>query len=238
MIMKFRIVLTGAPCSGKTTTLNVLKEKLQNDNTYHFVDEIATKYIEEQRKNHLEPFSDMIKFEHRVLAQQIEEEDAVSEEGSCTILDRSIIDDYAITKTLNFEEPIKAGLLDEFKAAAKTRNYDLVFILDRLPFQKTSGRKENAENEAITQDQVIRETYKQFKAELGYNVISVPVMPVEKRADFIIAEVKQFQMRQYQLAASASVSRQGMFARDKLPIAAEITQQNMNVPVIARVSQP
>jgi predicted ATPase len=238
MIMKFRIVLTGAPCSGKTTTLNMLKEKLKSDSTYHFVDEIATKYIEEQRKKHLEPFSDMIKFEHKVMTQQIEEEDAVNEEGSCTILDRSIIDDYAITKTLNFEESIKAGLLDEFEAAAKTRNYNLVFILDRLPFQKTSGRKEKDENEAVLQDQVIRETYKQFKKELSYNIISVPVMPVEKRADFIIAEVKQFQMRQYQLGASASVSRLGLFARDKLPMTTEIRPQTMSAPVIVQASQP
>ena len=211
--MRFKIILTGAPSSGKTTTLNALREKLKDDKKYHFVEEVATRYIEEEQKAGHDPFKDIVKLEEIVMARQIKEEDAVNEEDSCSILDRSLIDDVAITlsiKKRTEENDIKQKLdqvVGKMKDAAKTRNYNLVFILERLPLVNTKYRLET-EDEAKAQYDAIKETYSEFHKELGYTVISVPsrtsndpqgeIISVEKRVEFICNKIQQFQLTSLQ----------------------------------------
>lgn len=213
--MKFRVVLTGAPCSGKTTTLNALKEKLKGNTSYHFIDEIATRYIHEQQKSGIDPFANLIKFERTVITQQTAEEDAVSENDSCTILDRSILDDLAITEMLEVGKSEHIDVAKEIETVAMTRHYDLVFILDQLPFEKTVDRREKDAADAARQDKYIRSTYAKFYNQLGYDIITVPVMPVNSRVDFILNEVQKLQTKSFQ-SSNLPISKIGMFGSSQL----------------------
>ncbi len=198
----FRIVLTGAPCSGKTTTIEALKARLTKvdgkdiyldsaGNSYQFVDEVATQYIHAEQKAGLNPFSNMIKFEQTVMAKQVEQED-LKQAANFTILDRSMLDNLAITEMREIGKKEHIDIAGAMAQSSRTRHYDLVFILDRLPFKKTSDRIETDDSEAVKQDEFIRRTYANFKNECGYHVTSVPVAPVNERVDFILNQISVF----------------------------------------------
>jgi predicted ATPase len=196
--MRVRVVLTGAPCSGKTTVLNALKEAFKSDPTYRFVDEIATKYVREEQSKGLDPYKDLKTFEEAMIKLQKEAEDAHNHDNTCTIIDRSMIDHLAIIKNLKVEKKNNIhyywDLKDRFNDEAISRNYHLVFVLDRLDFVKTSDRRENGDEEAILQDHYLRRTYHKLQKMCGYKIIPVPKLSVEERVDLIVKEIKQHQL--------------------------------------------
>ena len=65
--------------------------------------------------------------------------------------------------------------------ASRQNRYDAVFLFDRLPIVQDGVRVED-EAMAAHIDEMLMQDYRA----LGYDPVRVPVMPVEKRADFIL----------------------------------------------------
>lgn len=165
-------VITGGPSSGKTTTVNILRERgyiTTMEHARHFLDtqRLKGRTIEEVRKNQRE-------FQLGVLDMQIEQENEIAPEVQA-FLDRAIPDALAYYRFLNLTED------DKLIEALKNVSYKKVFIMDYLPLKNDYARNENAEAQKKIHE-LITEVYES----LPFPVVHVPVLPAEERVDFIL----------------------------------------------------
>ncbi len=169
-----KYVLTGGPCTGKTTTINYLKKL-----GYQTIPEAATLLQEHNIANNETPFDlNSRLFHEKLISKQLELESKV-DKSKTTFIDRGIIDTISY---YNF-----FGLNSSKKISIKVKNhkYTKIFILDFLNVYATNKmRKESAETAKKIQQQ-IHKTYNDF----GYKPIVIPFMPVEKRVEFILNNI-------------------------------------------------
>ncbi len=165
-------VITGGPSSGKTTTVNILRERgyiTTMEHARHFLDtqRLMGRTIEEVRKNQRE-------FQLGVLDMQIEQENQIAPDVQ-VFLDRAIPDALAYYRFLNLS--LDQKLID----ALKTVSYKKIFIMDYLPLKNDYARNENGEAQKKIHE-LITEVYE----DLPFPVVHVPVLPAEERVDFIL----------------------------------------------------
>jgi predicted ATPase len=165
-------VITGGPSSGKTTTVNILRERgyiTTMEHARHFLDtqRLKGRTIEEIRKNQRE-------FQLGVLDMQIEQENEIAPEVQ-VFLDRAIPDALAYYRFLNLRED------EKLIGALRTVSYKKVFIMDYLPLKNDYARNENAEAQKKIHE-LITEVYES----LPFPVVHVPALPAEERVDFIL----------------------------------------------------
>ena len=168
-------VITGGPCSGKTTTVNMLASmgyKTTIEHARHYLD---TQYrngkkMEDIRKDHEQ-------FQAQVLEMQIEQE-ANLDPDEVIFLDRAIPDALAYYRFLNLD-PGKKLL-----TVIKKINYKKIFILDYLPLVQDYARNEDAAAQKRIHE-ILIDVYKA----LPFPVIRVPVMPVEQRINLILVNL-------------------------------------------------
>ncbi|MGE5041563.1 MAG: AAA family ATPase [Candidatus Levyibacteriota bacterium] len=167
-------VITAAPSSGKTTTINLLSRL-----GYKTAHETARLYIESELKKGLtmeEIRKDQLSFQMKILAMQQELEASLTK-SEITFLDRAIPDTMAY---LIFRKClIPDFFLDIYKESA--RKYKKVFILDRLPFEKDHVRVEDDQDSRMIHDLLIKSYM-----EIGLEIVSVPVMEKKERVEFIL----------------------------------------------------
>ncbi|MDO8572066.1 MAG: ATP-binding protein [bacterium] len=168
-------VITGGPSSGKTTTVNLLKDrgyKTTIEHARHYIDtqKIAGKTVEEIRKNQLT-------FQQGILDMQIAQEQALSSDETI-FLDRAIPDALAYYRFLKLSED------EKLQKAMRQFSYKKVFVLDPLPLVKDYAR---TEDEAAQKNihALLTEVYES----LQYPVIHVPVLPPDERVDFILKNI-------------------------------------------------
>lgn len=165
-----KYVITAGPGNGKTTVIEILASR-----GFTVVQEAARLIIEEERlkDSDILPWKNLEKFQEKLAIRQLDLESFVK--GEVVFLDRGIVDGYAYCKIGNIPSP--QLILD------KARNrYDKVFLLDPLNlYKKDEVRLEDAELAKKIHD-TIALAYKEF----GYITISVPTLPPEQRADFIV----------------------------------------------------
>ncbi|MBI2124905.1 ATP-binding protein [Candidatus Pacearchaeota archaeon] len=172
--MAEKYVLTGGPNSGKTTTLNALKK--EGFNTF---DEAARIILEDEMKKGKEVITykgNVDARQKKILQQQLKNEERAESLKGAVFFDRGIPDGiiyYRLSKT-----KIPRSILSEAKK--DKRSYKKVFIFDMLPYKTDDVRKE-PEEIAMKIHEMVCEVY----SELGYEIIKVPVMPVEDRVSFI-----------------------------------------------------
>ncbi|MFO7667820.1 MAG: ATP-binding protein [Desulfobacterales bacterium] len=164
-------VITGAPCSGKTSVISRIEQL-----GYRVVHETARAYINDELnkgKTLDEIREDMFIFESSIFYRKIKIEAALPEKA-IIFLDRAIPDSVAYFRFagLDPKEP-------EEKSA--DIRYRKIFLFDRLRIKQDEVRNEN-EEDSILIERLIEETY----LNLGYKIIRVPVLPLERRVDFII----------------------------------------------------
>ncbi len=165
-------VITGAPCSGKTTLVNLLHDhgyKTTIEHARHYLDtqKADGKSIEEIRNRQKE-------FQLGILNMQIQQEAELIPED-LVFLDRAIPDALAYYRFLNLEVDEKL-----LKALSKT-SYKKIFLLDYLPLVQDYARKEDeAAQKKI--HQLLTEVYESF----AFPVIHVPVLKPKERLDFIL----------------------------------------------------
>jgi len=165
-------VITGGPSSGKTTTVNILRERgyiTTMEHARHFLDtqRLKGRTIEEVRKNQRE-------FQLGVLDMQIEQENEIAPNVQA-FLDRAIPDALAYYRFLNL------SVDEKLIKALQTVSYKKIFIMDYLPLKNDYARNENAEAQKKIHE-LITEVYES----LSFPVVHVPVLPAEERVDFIL----------------------------------------------------
>jgi len=164
-------VITGAPCSGKTSVISRIEQL-----GYKVVHETARAYInDELRKGKtLDAIkADMSLFEHNIFYRKIEIESSLPEKA-IIFLDRAIPDSIAYFRFAGLDPK------EPEKMSADIR-YRKIFLFDRLRTKQDEVRNEN-EEDSILIDRLIAETYVNF----GYEIMRVPVLPVGRRVDFIL----------------------------------------------------
>lgn len=169
-------VITGAPCSGKTAVINGLEQL-----GYQVVHEAARAFIDAEVQKGISIArikADIFAFERHILDTKIVIEDSLPEDD-IIFLDRAVPDSigYYILEGLDPKDPI---------AKSKQRQYKKIFFFERLKFEKDNVRSED-DKIAARLDQLIKESYQA----LGYKVVHVPLMPVNKRIDFILVHLSK-----------------------------------------------
>lgn len=177
-----KIIFTGGPCVGKTTTINLLKT-----DGVHVIDEVPRDVIEsEQKLKSANPLHDAVlpwvdgkfdDFQKLVIAEQLLRENNAPKDSKMVLLDRSLVDILGYCKVSGKNPP--SELLNHIKNA----KYDKVFFLERLNSYATDAeRKEDAVFAGKIHNAVL-EVYR----ELGLPIIIVPSFDgkAKERADFI-----------------------------------------------------
>lgn len=165
-------VVTGGPGSGKTTTVNILKErgyKTTIEHARHYLDTKLKdgKTYEEIKRNQTE-------FQLGVLEMQIEQEKELSP-NDVVFLDRAIPDALAYYRFLHLPEDVRLW------NALSTASYKKVFILDCLPLVQDYARREDE-----TAQREIHSLLTEVYESLSFPVVHVPVIPLNDRVDFIL----------------------------------------------------
>lgn len=168
-------VITGGPSSGKTTTVNLLRDKGYKttiEHARHYIDTqlVAGKTVTELRQNQKA-------FQAGILDMQIEQENSLSPDET-VFLDRAIPDALAYYRFLNLPEDEK--LVQALKATA----YKKIFILDRLPLVQDYARTEDEEAQKRIHELII-EVYRSLQCP----VVTVPVLEPEERVNFILKNI-------------------------------------------------
>ena len=170
-----RILLTGPPCSGKTSLLNALEECLPPDYAT-FVPEAAREYVSFLKQ--YEPY----KLDDRMYLQNLIETVQIKSwvEHPNGIFDRGIPDQMAYRSVFGMKIP------EVLFSNAQRYRYDRVFYMPLFP-------------EIYQQDEVRRETLKEAQSidtwltwaysVTGYEVMEVPKVSVEERMKFVITHI-------------------------------------------------
>lgn len=169
-------VLTGGPCAGKTTTVELLKAR-----GHEVRPEPGRLYFEEQFKQGKtieELLQDVPKLEREMLLFYAKCE-VDNSKDSTLFLDRAVPDCLGYYRVYDVPED------EDLRAALEKTSYRKVFLLDLIEkFENDAVRVETPE-QARRIHEAIREAY----TELGYEIVDVPVMPVDERVDYILARL-------------------------------------------------
>jgi predicted ATPase len=168
-------VITGAPCSGKSTTLYYLRQK-----GYKTVPEAARIYIDgeinagktieqirENEKEFLEKIFEMVIMAEKKLPQ-----------NEVFFLDRGMADTIAYLNLYSY--PVKPSIIK----MTKKSKYKKMFLFERLPYKKDYTR---TEDESVLQK--LEDLLERAYAEYGTPVVRVPVLPINIRVEFILSNL-------------------------------------------------
>ncbi|MFA5258833.1 MAG: ATP-binding protein [Candidatus Pacearchaeota archaeon] len=170
--MTKKYVLTGGPCCGKTTLINELANA-----GYFVLGEVARGVIE-QRKDMPLDYQEHFTRQTLIFDCQVKLEEKIS--GDFAFLDRGIFDNFAYQMHL-----LGKVIPSQIELAKNHPRYDKVFVLERLPFENDGLRIEKGDDEAQKLHDLIFQQYESF----GYHPISIPVMSIQDRVDFILNHV-------------------------------------------------
>ena len=163
---KRKIVITGGPCSGKTSLIRKLAKL-----GYTVVREAAADIISEGIYH---PQKEPLAFQRKVVATQVDREKrAESKTNDLIFCDRGIYDGLAYLRFYGISES-ELHLPEEW-------GYLMAFHLSQLRYEKDRIRSEKPE-EALVISQLLRQIYIEKEIPLE----TVPVMSVAQRARFVL----------------------------------------------------
>jgi predicted ATPase len=167
--------VSGAPSSGKTTTVRLLAARgyrtTEEQARAIITEEIAKGRTLEEVRGAGEWFQEVILERQLALEAQLP-------------LDETVFLDRGTPDGLAYERFLKLQPNPALAAAAQRSPYRRVFLLEPLDFAADHGRIEDSETQANLHH-AIRDTY----VELGFDVVDVPVLAPEERVDFILARL-------------------------------------------------
>jgi len=168
-------VIAGGVCSGKTSVIKELERR-----GYPVVEETARELIDEgikEGKTLEEARGDVLSFQRRVVARQ-EQKEAALPTDTKVFLDRGNPDARAFLAFNRIVEP------QDVTEALGRATYGKVFMLEPIRFESDYYRIETADDI----ERLHNEHVKAYES-LGHEIVSVPVMPVAKRVDFILDRI-------------------------------------------------
>ena len=170
-----KVVITGPGSCGKTSLIQEFKKR-----GFKIIPDHPREVLEE-RKNFI-PIKPEIEYrQNLILEKQIKKESEISSSDEIVFLEYGMIDIQVYSEYLTGESiKIKKELL---------KNYDIIFILECLPWINDGIRVESNEENTYKIREMMFEKYMNY----GFNPISVPILPVKERADFILEEIKKNQ---------------------------------------------
>lgn len=163
-------VFTGSPCSGKTSVLHALRSR-----GFPVRDELARAYFLEElaKGSTLEQIcADQLALQ-RMFVDRGMQADSMLDPALPYILDRGPVDAIAHYMHYGFDYAEVMKLADAWR-------YACVFYFEPLPYQQDAVRVETGEAAKHLDGCFIR-AYQ----ELGYDVVTVPLMSIEERTDFV-----------------------------------------------------
>ena len=174
-----KVIITGAPGTGKSTLINSLIEK-----DYYCFEEISRALILDAQKQGIEQLflANPLKFSELLLKGRQEQfESANHSEANLIFFDRGIPDILAYLDYAKIEYP------NHFIDVCKSSKYDVVFILNpwEAIYKSDNERYENF-NQAQEVHKHLVNTYNSY----GYNLIKVPFSTPSSRIDFILNHLK------------------------------------------------
>jgi predicted ATPase len=169
-------VITGAPCSGKTTLIDQLA-----DQGYQTVPEAGRFYVEgEMAKGRTvdEIRENGVVSQRNVVDLQVRFERRL-QVSEAVFLDRGSPDCLTYCRFLGLDpNPILAECFHH--------RYASVFMLDRFPFQQDGVRFEDDATAGLIDEWLVRDY-----GALGYSVVRVPVLSIQDRLTFILAKLSE-----------------------------------------------
>lgn len=175
-----KIVLTGAPGSGKTTLIDALRDLGEQtvpeaaiDVIQALVRELGLAEQDEWRRG------DPLGFQQRIYRHQTELE-AVLDPSRRSFLDRGTLDGLAYLTMFNTQAP------ESFKVELAAHHYDHIFfieplVLDELDLRQASGRNDS-EEEAAKLVELLQAVYR----DNGYRIHRIPPLPIAERIQFVL----------------------------------------------------
>jgi len=174
--MSKKYVITGGPCTGKTTTIEALKKE-----GFQVVQEASRRVISEQQAigSKILPWINLPLFEWELLKTQLMQESEIDDSSDAFI-------DHGFPTILAYSEFADYKVPDKMLNIIKSNRYDKVFLLEPLGiWENDAERKEDAET-----GKKLHELVKKAYQNEDYQVISVPPVSVEKRVAFIKKHIK------------------------------------------------
>jgi predicted ATPase len=170
-------VITGAPSSGKTTLIELLA-----GNGFQTVQEVARQYFEhEMAKGRTldEIREDGTALQRSMAALQLEIERDLRP-TQATFLDRGLPDSLTFYRVFGLDP-------NEILPDCFRHRYASVFILDRLPVQRTATLGPEDDTTASFLDEWLARDYRA----LGYRVVRVPALAPEERLKFVLDRLSE-----------------------------------------------
>ncbi|MCD6575785.1 MAG: ATP-binding protein [Nanoarchaeota archaeon] len=169
-VLQMKIVITGGPCSGKTTVIKHLEKE-----GYKVLHEVPREVILEYKKLGKDHSKNVHDFQYDVLKRTIERNKMIKE-GELTFLDIDIPEGVAYFKIRGMKPP--EWLISAIKEHAK---YHKVILLEQAPFFEKDGVRVENEETSKKISKIIEKTYR----ELGYEIYKVPFMELRERVKVI-----------------------------------------------------
>ena len=166
-------VITGAPCSGKTTLINQLAEM-----GFQTIPETARIYIEREmaRGRTVDEIRENVDaLERGLIEMQLRFERAL-QATDIAFLDRGLPDGLTYCRVAGMNP-------NEILLECFHHRYASIFILDRLPIKQDDIRIEEDGTASFLDEWLVRD----YRA-LGYSVVRVPVMSPQERLEFVLGK--------------------------------------------------
>jgi predicted ATPase len=166
-----KFVITGAPCTGKTTVINELSKR-----GYYTVAEPSRLILENHPEFRASVASneDVDKLQRMILKLQLETELMLPR-------DRVVFMDGGIPSDIAFYKVRGMAPAKELIEASKKTKYDAIFILDHIKTYEIDSLRQQTERESKRIHRLLYEAY----SDLGYDLIRVPLLAPTERAGFI-----------------------------------------------------
>jgi len=179
-----KIVLTGGPCSGKTTLLEHLRAAgcaTAPEAAIQVIRDLTAELGLDGQRSWRD--THWVDFQERVARLQIEHEASAERDGAeLLVCDRGLLDGLAYCRYRGVEPPPR--LLD----LVRSGRYDQVFVLDTLEdfdARLDTGRTDDRED-SLRVGALIRSVYREH----GYQPVRVPELAVEARAARILRHAR------------------------------------------------
>ena len=179
MMKNKKIVLTGAPGTGKSTIIDELEKR-----GYTCMHEISRDVTIEAQKNGTEQLflTEPLLFSDMLLKGRLEQyKKADDKGGEWVFFDRGIPDVFGYLNYIGMEYP------DRYIQVSRVNKYDFIFL---MPPWEDIYIQDNERYESFEQALAIHNHLMRAYKSLNYNVIQVPIGPVAKRTDYILNAIQ------------------------------------------------